>query len=484
MQTSDQEKAPHSSDDDFYGDAKQTKAINGTTPDQTIKSATVPATKTTEEEPDEGEGNEAIFLEDQLKDFLTTHPPRIAEAKELTRKATVLSFLQEQEIWLDNEKIQLLLEVLEDNDTLIDLHLGGIAITEQGVTALTGLFTQCKNLKDLDFWHNSSIGVAGTRILITALQACDHLDAIGLGGLMLNPGNTQLMKQLIDDRKLLKAIGLRSCHFHAGTLTTLMEAVKPHPTLEILDLSGNNLVDITAVARMLEGNQRLIKLDLSYNRITDSMIGVLTAALPNNKHLKILKLKETESSWGDNGAASLSKALQENHHLQNIALPEHGISSHFRSAIATRLEMNSLGKMTTCSYSNLSIAPLSESKSGATAYSLREKKSEHPNVTTFGQITWRSISFHARQNTKYSSDDNLLAEQKATSIQTTSSSSNTSSTSEASSASALIKHSFLKRRKKQRENRRAKILRYRAWPNGRPQDEVRECRVLRASNKK
>ena len=103
----------------------------------------------------------------------------------------------------------------------------------------------------------------------------------------------------------------------AEDMELIIEAIQGNATLQMLDISSNNISDDGAVAIsecLKNKNISLQKLNMSHNKISDKGITIIGKALQENTTLKIFDI--SHNSISDNGVLAFSKCINTLHQLR------------------------------------------------------------------------------------------------------------------------------------------------------------------------
>ncbi|XP_078528559.1 NACHT, LRR and PYD domains-containing protein 12-like isoform X2 [Lissotriton helveticus] len=208
--------------------------------------------------------------------------------------------------------ISVLLEVLTDPQSrLKELSLNGCEITVATCAALAAALRSSRSLLDLDLNCNK-LGDAGATVLCDGLK---HPD-------------TRLQK-----------IHLYLCGITGASCAALAAVLCSNRSLLDLDLEQNKLGDAGASLlweALKHPDTRLQKIRLIFCGITGASCAALAAALPSNRSLLELDLKQNE--LGDAGATLISEALKRpDTRLQKINLDCCGITGASCAALAAAL---------------------------------------------------------------------------------------------------------------------------------------------------
>ena len=104
----------------------------------------------------------------------------------------------------------------------------------------------------------------------------------------------------------------------------MSDAVRDHPTLEVVGLINCGLNNIAILKKILEGCRRMRKLGLGMNNIGSDAVAVLADFIRSNHPLKILDLIYNNIS--DDDALVLSSALTQNTNLEDLDLSKNDIT--------------------------------------------------------------------------------------------------------------------------------------------------------------
>uniref|UniRef100_A0A6U6NZ99 Uncharacterized protein n=1 Tax=Zooxanthella nutricula TaxID=1333877 RepID=A0A6U6NZ99_9DINO len=165
------------------------------------------------------------------------------------------------------------------------------------------------------------------------LQVRSHFCLVHLGAAG-EAGATALARALETNRTLSR-LDLRGSHSGDAGAITLARALEENRTLTELDLTGNDIGDAgaLAIARALEANSTLTRLSLwGGNHIGDAGAAAIARALEANGTLTRLSL--CGNRIGDVGAAALARALEANRTLKGLDLGENDIGDASTSPLS------------------------------------------------------------------------------------------------------------------------------------------------------
>lgn len=123
-----------------------------------------------------------------------------------------------------------------------------------------------------------------------------------------------------------------------GEIASLCEAVAPHPTLQVLDISANVFQEAAGrhLSQLLLDNTSLVELNLSWNNLKAKGAAALAEGLAENDTLGILDL-----GWngvGDAGCNALSAAIRSNTGLVEVGSLSYtmSVAPEFRTSPLSR----------------------------------------------------------------------------------------------------------------------------------------------------
>ena len=177
--------------------------------------------------------------------------------------------------------------------------------------ALSELLQSTHSLEWLDISQNnlSSESVASS---ITGLNDNNSLRTLDISDSYLSMVNIIHLSSVLREHSkcTLTSLVLRHCHISSEGAVELATALFKNTPLRRLDLSGNPIGGVTAIATMLVENKSLTWLGLSDCHISGQGAGELAAALCKNSTLQWLVLDR--NPIGVEGASLMSNMLQHN----------------------------------------------------------------------------------------------------------------------------------------------------------------------------
>ena len=142
----------------------------------------------------------------------------------------------------------------------------------------------------------------------------------------------------LKSNSFLKTLKLRFLGLRDQDVNDILESIKDHPTLQVLDLSFNQCQNLQSMAKFLDANSTVEELLLGYQNVWQGPkidIFELTRALCTNMSLTTLSLARNKLC--DEDALLLANALLKNSCLQSLDVRENGISDFGITRLGTSL---------------------------------------------------------------------------------------------------------------------------------------------------
>lgn len=235
------------------------------------------------------------------------------------------------------EGAEVLAKVLEINMFLIEINLTYNLIKDRGAQVLFESLKENPSIIKLNL-SNNHIGDESVKILSEVLRGKTSLSKIDLSHNDIT--NTEL-GNVLKINKSVTELNLSYNNLSEESAMKFGEALAENTSLSDLNLSYNNmgneeyniwrdgqswksgLESTKKLAKGLERNKFLTRLDLSYSGIGDEGAEKLAEALEKNTSLRLIKLDS--NIIGDNGALKLVSGLKENVSLTFISLNKNRI---------------------------------------------------------------------------------------------------------------------------------------------------------------
>ncbi|KAL1914938.1 uncharacterized protein VTP21DRAFT_7854 [Calcarisporiella thermophila] len=189
-----------------------------------------------------------------------------------------------------------------------------------------------------------------------APPAC--LENLTYENLRLSAEDMQKIAKLLRARAIfVRRISLRRCQLHGDASKILFQSIQLSTVVEKLDISYSNATlgskdRMKCLCKMLQFNQSLVELNLSFSGLTGTDAQKLAKALERNGTLECLNLEG--NNIGIMGATAMSHLLRKNTGLQRLNLASNGLQIEGGRVLAKALKANR-----TLSSLNLAINELS-----------------------------------------------------------------------------------------------------------------------------
>ena len=235
--------------------------------------------------------------------------------------------------------LQTIADVLETNNTLMELDLNGRRIGDAGAQALAEALKTSGALKTLSL-NSNSIGDAGAQALAEALKTNGALTTLWLRSNSIRDAGAQALAEALKTNGALTTLWLSYNSIGEAGAQALAERLKTNGALKALWLSSNSIGDAgaQALAEALKTNEALTELYLSNNSIGEAGARALAEALKTNGALTTFDLHS--NSIGDDGAQALAEALKTNGALTELGLSHDSIGDAGAQALAETLKTN------------------------------------------------------------------------------------------------------------------------------------------------
>jgi Ran GTPase-activating protein 1 len=288
-----------------------------------------------------------ISIKDQLKevdlsDFIAGRPE--AEALEVMNifssalEGSILRYLNLSNNAMGEKGVRAFRSLLKSQNDLEELYLMNDGISEEAAKAVAELIPSTEKLKVLHFHNNMTgdegafaiaevvkrspaledfrcsstrVGSEGGVALAEALGACTHLKKLDLRDNMFGVEAGVALSKVIPLFVDLTEIYLSYLNLEDDGAEALANALKESaPSLEILDMAGNDISATAAVsvAASVSSKQFLTKLNLSENELKDEGAALLSKALEEgHAQLNEVDLSTNLITWS--GAKLLAEAV-------------------------------------------------------------------------------------------------------------------------------------------------------------------------------
>jgi Ran GTPase-activating protein (RanGAP) involved in mRNA processing and transport len=262
--------------------------------------------------------------------------------------ATGLAFtvsLQElvlpQIIWTEEYTVALT-RGLQMNSSIQKLDLRKGSFAANAIDHLSRSLRNDRNLRSL-ILTECHLEDASVYKLVEALANHPLMEELNLESNFCRENGLRAVAQMIVSQKKLTTLllGKQGLVQRSLDLSLLESSLGRSKTLKSLSLSYNTLTedDMVSLANALKQNSTIQRLYLRCCSISDSVIQILAAALPEMKGLKFVDL--VGNPFGQDGAKSFLAGLKENVHLSGVRLP---VKYHNTDDIQYYLALNRGGR--------------------------------------------------------------------------------------------------------------------------------------------
>eukprot|EP01114_Cavostelium_apophysatum_P022155 TRINITY_DN7922_c0_g2_i4.p1 TRINITY_DN7922_c0_g2~~TRINITY_DN7922_c0_g2_i4.p1 ORF type:complete len:1489 (-),score=439.35 TRINITY_DN7922_c0_g2_i4:127-4593(-) len=233
---------------------------------------------------------------------------------------------------LDEGMIRLC-EALQDNKALQTLRVCSNKITRKSANAVVDALLKPDNaLRSLDLSYNN-VGVKGAVALANGLSRNTTLTALGLCHTGIKTEGFSALVSVISTNVHLTFIELSRNGISNKGAPLLLSLIKSNRALQTIAINNNSLgKDLKGLEDSLMMNKSLTSLFLSSNPVGTKIGLEIAAALPHNKTLQLLELKE--SGIGGKGMEALLEAYQ-----VSVTL----VSACVNGVVFTRKQINGQG---------------------------------------------------------------------------------------------------------------------------------------------
>ncbi|XP_067916072.1 NACHT, LRR and PYD domains-containing protein 12-like isoform X4 [Heterodontus francisci] len=224
---------------------------------------------------------------------------------------------------LGDSRVKLLSEALRNPDCKIQkLYLGENDLTAYCIKDLASALNTNRSLTELDLSCNK-LGDSGVKLLSEALRSPDcKIQELWLVENNLTASCIEDLASALNTNRSLTDLDLNYNELGGSGVKLLSEALRnPDCKIQKLGLVENNLSDscIEDLASALSSNRSLTDLDLSYNKLGDSGVKLLSEGL-RNPDCKIQKLQLENNKLTDSCIKDLASALSTNQSLTDLDL--------------------------------------------------------------------------------------------------------------------------------------------------------------------
>jgi hypothetical protein len=199
---------------------------------------------------------------------------------------------------------------------------------------LDSLLVEATNLANLRIQDYLSAGQV--KALSEGLKVNQSLEYLDLSRSRLD--DISSLAPGLRENKCLQFLKLRSLNLDDVNSVEVLDALKTHPTLKVLDLSFNHFRQLDNVTRFVSENHNLRDLSIGYQNVWQTPkanVTLFIRALQSNTSLISLSLARSKMNDGD--AENLAAMLRRNTTLQNLDVRENRLSDHGVRTLAEAL---------------------------------------------------------------------------------------------------------------------------------------------------
>ena len=231
------------------------------------------------------------------------------------------------------------------------LDISNNYITDNGAVAISDYLKNASTLQELNISHNKIS--SGMMNIFKALQMHAALQKIDISHNNITDDGVIAISEYLKNNSTLQELNISHNKISSG-MTNIFKALQMHATLQILDISRNNITDEGAIAisECLKNNNTLQKLDISYNQVSDVIIINILEFLHINTMLQVLVVSHNNIT--DNGAVAISEYLKNNSTLQELDISHNQVSDNGVTNISKSLQINTALQMFLISRNNIS----------------------------------------------------------------------------------------------------------------------------------
>jgi Ran GTPase-activating protein (RanGAP) involved in mRNA processing and transport len=227
---------------------------------------------------------------------------------------------------MSDRQLELLSTLICESNDLKKLTLAEGGISKKGMGALAAGIGKSQSMTALEI-HSNELCREGVRSICDALGASKSLMSLSL----------------IDCRRIA-VLGMAGLAFEIGLNPTLRELN--------INLCWLGADDAARLAKALETNTNIVRLDISCNNIGDAGVASLSVTLSEHNST-ITFLDISSNQFGASGAASIAKCLLANTGLQHLELSRNDLGDAGATHLSGAIRLNAILEKLNISAANI-----------------------------------------------------------------------------------------------------------------------------------
>ena len=316
-------------------------------------------------------------------------------------------------------------KVLYNNETVTKLDLSQNRISKNGAISISKCIEYNKTLKELDLSKNI-ISNIGLKKIAVAMQANQTLQKYNISHNNISDDGAVAISACLKNNNTLQELNMSHNKVSDNGIANIGKALQMNATLQILDISLNSLSDngVLTFSDYLEEENTLHQLRISWNGIDLDLNSNVTSINMCKKRFgntgaflvskffyktNILKLDISYNNISDDGAVAISKCLKNNNTLQELNMLHNEVCYNGIINIGKALEMNRKLQVFNISANNISDdGAIAISEYLKYSNSLKELNMSHNKVSDNGIINiGKALQMNATLQTLDISHNNL-----------------------------------------------------------------------------
>ena len=256
------------------------------------------------------------------------------------------SVLQE----LDLSHLSITIEVVNaiadmiNNTRLVKLNISGSGICDNGITVISSVLTNNNTLQELILSRNN-ITIEGARNIADVVQKNTTLQKLDISYCNIHSKGALIISKSAKSNKTLREL----------IMSWRKDQVTVNTTDQFWDLHNNKIENIgmLIVSQLLYDNMKVVKLNTSFNEITDDGVVAICNFLSSNNALQELDISHNQITI--KGASNIAQVLQVNTTLRRLDISYCSIPNEGMIAISDHLKSNNVLQEFYCRYNNITV---------------------------------------------------------------------------------------------------------------------------------